>query len=313
MSSVGDAGDIPTSGKTLVIVADVGGVLHFRIFGGDGDIVADADETRLPAHAGPIADLKRRLENLWPPHQPGEGEKEQVISAVTSIVGHTHTDDFVPFKPPGVAQHLSGLANLVDRIITRWAVGEENYFNTCPEYYRDWLPGGAGGLEPPPGWVGGPEPVRPSPVLTQEDVAEMRLLAVRLEAEAGGLDPPWLYIDEGVVVERGPDVLAPAGGPPQGITWDEHSKTLNICGRSHRFREDAENQFRLLKACNDSAWEPPVDSPFINDSKYPDKSNKILKNTIDQFNSLGLRLRFFRNKGKVSWRLDPITPPSTPA
>jgi outer membrane protein TolC len=89
MSSVGDAGDIPTAGKTLVIVADVKGVLHFRIFEGDGRIVVDTDESRLTAQAGPIADLKKRLENLWPPRQPVEEEKRQVITVVTSIVGYT--------------------------------------------------------------------------------------------------------------------------------------------------------------------------------------------------------------------------------
>jgi hypothetical protein len=90
MSSVGDVDDIPTVGKTLVIVADVRGVLHFRIFESDGRIVVDTDESRLSAQAGPIADLKKRLENLWPPHQPEEEEKDQIITAVTSIVGHIH-------------------------------------------------------------------------------------------------------------------------------------------------------------------------------------------------------------------------------
>jgi hypothetical protein len=89
MSSVGDASDLPSEGKTLVIVADVGGVLHFRIFDGNGRIVVDTDETPLTPQARPIAALKKRLEYLWPLQQLGGGEKDQVITAVTSIVGHT--------------------------------------------------------------------------------------------------------------------------------------------------------------------------------------------------------------------------------
>ena len=36
---------IPTSGKNLVIVADVKGVLHFRSFDADGRVIVDTDET----------------------------------------------------------------------------------------------------------------------------------------------------------------------------------------------------------------------------------------------------------------------------
>jgi hypothetical protein len=106
MSSVGDVGDIPTAGKTLVIVADVSGVLHFRIFEGDGRIVVDTDESRLTAQTGPIADLKKRLEDLWPPHQPGEEVKGQVVTAVTSIVGYTRP---TPFAAGAVTDGTNGL------------------------------------------------------------------------------------------------------------------------------------------------------------------------------------------------------------
>ena len=89
MSSVSDASSIPTSGTNLVIVADVKGVLHFRSFDADGKVVVDTDETSLTTQAGPIADLKRQLESLWPPHELTRSEKDRVIAAVTSIVGHT--------------------------------------------------------------------------------------------------------------------------------------------------------------------------------------------------------------------------------
>ena len=89
MYSESDVSSIPTSGTNLVIVADVKGVLYFRIFGADGKVVVDTDETRLTTQAGPIADLKRRLDSVRPPHELTRSEKDRVVTAVTSIVDHT--------------------------------------------------------------------------------------------------------------------------------------------------------------------------------------------------------------------------------
>jgi len=88
MSSVSSSRDIPKAGKTLVIVADVKGVLHFRVFESDGRIVADTNESRRTEKAIVIADLKKLLENLWPPHPLGKEEKEQVMPFVANIAGH---------------------------------------------------------------------------------------------------------------------------------------------------------------------------------------------------------------------------------
>jgi hypothetical protein len=104
MPSVDDASDLPTEGKNLVIVADVGGVLHFRSFDRDGRIVMDTDETRLTPQAGPIADLKKRLENLWPLQQVWGLERSGVLNAVESIVVHTPYND-----SPGAPDSSSGL------------------------------------------------------------------------------------------------------------------------------------------------------------------------------------------------------------
>jgi len=89
MSSVNDVSGIPTEGKRLIIVAVVGQVLHFRIFSDDGKMVVDTDAKRLTEQAEPIEDLRKQPESLWPPHEPPESEKDRVIAAVTSIVGHT--------------------------------------------------------------------------------------------------------------------------------------------------------------------------------------------------------------------------------
>ena len=93
MSSVNDVNVIPTEGKNLIIVAAVNNVLHFRIFDGDGKEVVDTDENRLkeekPQIGQQIEELRKRLESLWPPHQLTSDDKVRVITAVTSIVGHT--------------------------------------------------------------------------------------------------------------------------------------------------------------------------------------------------------------------------------
>jgi hypothetical protein len=53
----------------------------------------DTDETKLAEQARPIANLRKQLAGLWPPHVLTESEKDQVIAAVSSIVGYTYKDD----------------------------------------------------------------------------------------------------------------------------------------------------------------------------------------------------------------------------
>src|SRR5271157_1944993 len=89
MSSLNDVSGIATEDKNLIIVAAVKRVLHFRIFDGDGKVVVDTDEKRLTEQAQQIEDLRKQLESLWPPHEPTRSDKGRVITAVTSIVGHT--------------------------------------------------------------------------------------------------------------------------------------------------------------------------------------------------------------------------------
>src|SRR5262249_34865970 len=89
MSAVTGASRIPTEGKNLVVVAAVDRVLHFRIFDGDGKMVVDTDEKQLTEQVRAIEHLRNQLGDLWPPHELTGKEKGQVITAVTSIVGHT--------------------------------------------------------------------------------------------------------------------------------------------------------------------------------------------------------------------------------
>jgi hypothetical protein len=89
MSSLSDVSGVTTEGKKLIIVAAVEDVLHFRILGGDGKVVVDTDEKRLTEQAVQINALREQLKRLWPPHELTRSDKDRVITAVTSIVGHT--------------------------------------------------------------------------------------------------------------------------------------------------------------------------------------------------------------------------------
>jgi hypothetical protein len=84
--------DIPEKGKKQVIVADVGGELHFRIFDYDRNQAVDTDEKKLAEKAPQIESLKKDLKGLWPPRVLGENEKARLLNAVTSIVGYARND-----------------------------------------------------------------------------------------------------------------------------------------------------------------------------------------------------------------------------
>ena len=89
MPSVKDVSGIPTAGDSLIIVADVDHVLHFRIFDGYGKVVVDTDETKLPAQAQRIKHLKKLLESLWPPQRATSSERVWINGTITTLVGYT--------------------------------------------------------------------------------------------------------------------------------------------------------------------------------------------------------------------------------
>jgi hypothetical protein len=92
--AVQDVSGIPTKGKNLIVVANINNVLHFRLFDEDGNTVVDTDEAKLPTQVGPIADLKKQLQNLWPDHLLTQEENCQIITSVASIVGHIPPGSF---------------------------------------------------------------------------------------------------------------------------------------------------------------------------------------------------------------------------
>ena len=92
MSAVNDVSGLPREGKNRIVVAAIGNGLHFRIFDPDGKMAVDRDERSLTEKAQPIQVLKEQLQNLWPPHEMTGNEKDRIINAVTSIVGHTRQE-----------------------------------------------------------------------------------------------------------------------------------------------------------------------------------------------------------------------------
>ena len=113
LSAVKDVSDIPAEGKNLVVVADVGHNLHFRIFDGNGQMAVDTGQRELTEHAQQIEDLRNQLSGLWPPHEPVTwGERDQVIAAVTSMVGHTEAR-------PGNERDYNQLVEAADQLRSR--------------------------------------------------------------------------------------------------------------------------------------------------------------------------------------------------
>jgi hypothetical protein len=90
--AVKDASSIPASGKNLVVVAQANNVLQVRIFDGDGKTTLQTDEKQLPQSA--VAELRKQLEPLWPPHALSKEESEAVIMGVAKTVCHTPPGSF---------------------------------------------------------------------------------------------------------------------------------------------------------------------------------------------------------------------------
>jgi hypothetical protein len=115
LMSWSDGSGVPTSGHYLVIAGidsddllhirtfdlggirtdtfetrDNGGALHLDSADASGKVLSDAPEASLPTiQAGAITTLKQQLPGLLPPHVLCSAERDQVLSKVTSIIGHT--------------------------------------------------------------------------------------------------------------------------------------------------------------------------------------------------------------------------------
>jgi hypothetical protein len=94
---------LATTGKDLMAVAKVDGVLHFRIFDADGKMIVDTDERQLTDKAPQIKDFKDKLAEV---SRHGEKfvpdtEKNRDITALASIFGKKQYEAIreVPLSP----------------------------------------------------------------------------------------------------------------------------------------------------------------------------------------------------------------------
>lgn len=80
----GAASDLPERGRGEVVVADVRGVLHLRIFDREGRLAADTDETRLARQASHLAHLRRLLDDLRDEPDPSPATRAEIVNAAIS-------------------------------------------------------------------------------------------------------------------------------------------------------------------------------------------------------------------------------------
>jgi hypothetical protein len=80
---------IPSEGKSQIVLAEIGGVLHFRIFDQDGKRIVDTDETRLEGKARQIESLRLQVQNRDPSASFTGDAYVSTLCAVESIVNPT--------------------------------------------------------------------------------------------------------------------------------------------------------------------------------------------------------------------------------
>ena len=110
--------DLPVEGESLVVVAEVAGVLHFRIFDAAGAQVIDTDESELAGKTTELTELRGRLSGLWATTNLLNSDKRTVVDSASAIVGFDLDRDA-----------SSGLS--VDGLQKQFAVGE-GYFIKGP-------------------------------------------------------------------------------------------------------------------------------------------------------------------------------------
>ena len=77
--------NLPVEGESLVVVAEISGKLHFRVFNSAGGQVFDAAEGALTGKSAEISDLRSRLSSLWATTNLPASDKAAVVSAAAGI------------------------------------------------------------------------------------------------------------------------------------------------------------------------------------------------------------------------------------
>ena len=85
MPSLGDASRIPATARNRIIVSEVNGMLHFRVFNSDGTMVLNTDETKLKDETKQVKPDKL-INHLRTQLKASPIEKARVIPLVKEIV-----------------------------------------------------------------------------------------------------------------------------------------------------------------------------------------------------------------------------------
>lgn len=85
--------ELPVEGESLVVVAEIDGLLHFRVFNTAGTQVFDAGEELLTARSAEIAGLTTRLSSLWATTNLSSSDKIVVLAEVAVITGVNLDED----------------------------------------------------------------------------------------------------------------------------------------------------------------------------------------------------------------------------
>ena len=78
--------DLPIEGERLVVVAEIAGVLYFRIFDAAGAQVIDTDESELAGKTSELTELRSRLSTLWATTNLLNSDKRTVVDSASAIV-----------------------------------------------------------------------------------------------------------------------------------------------------------------------------------------------------------------------------------
>ena len=266
ISSLSDVSGIPRSGTNLIIVAAVDNVLHFRSFDGDGKVVVDMDETRLTTQAGLIEDLKGQLDSLWPPHELNSSEKDRVIAAVTSIVGHTR------YNLPDEIERLRHLFSPECKQAIKIHQIQSSFFHAyAAEEFADYI-------------------------RSCDEALALGMSGPLVAVEGRRCDGPSVVVGAIEPCENGSPVPPLPEPRPR---WDSMSRTLFLGDTACRvFPREAPNLFKILDTFELQGWETPIKSPFTDEVQ--------LRQTIKDFNKRGrgCALRLRQDRLRVSWFLD---------
>ena len=80
-----DKNQLPQGGRELIVIAEVGTQLHFRVFDAERKIIVDTNESQLTDHSAEIAAIRGILGHNWP--VGSSSIKPLLITAVTEFLG----------------------------------------------------------------------------------------------------------------------------------------------------------------------------------------------------------------------------------